>query len=71
MCGIAGRINFNGDTVSFDSSRKMIQLMTHRGPDEQNLLFIDTRARERMYISGLNSKAEDFGDLFVAMLVYP
>ena len=65
MCGIVGRINLNGDTVSYDSSKMMVQLLTHRGPDEQNLIFIDTKVKERHYLHGLNSKVEDFGDLFL------
>lgn len=65
MCGIAGRINLHSDIINFNSSRMMIQLMIHRGPDEQNLLFIDTGTAEQQYITGLNSKAEDFGNLFL------
>lgn len=37
MCGICGIINFDGKSVSEDSIRKMMQIMKHRGPDDEGV----------------------------------
>jgi len=33
MCGIAGRINFNGEPVSPVMLKRMTDAISHRGPD--------------------------------------
>ena len=33
MCGIAGKINFSGESVSKDSIKRMTDAIAHRGPD--------------------------------------
>jgi asparagine synthase (glutamine-hydrolysing) len=37
MCGICGIINFNGALVQETHIRKMMQLMKHRGPDDEGV----------------------------------
>ncbi len=37
MCGICGRINFDGSPVSADLMVKMASLLSHRGPDDEGI----------------------------------
>ncbi len=40
MCGIAGRLNLDGQPVSVDDVRRMCDAIVHRGPDDQGQ-FVD------------------------------
>ncbi len=39
MCGICGIINFNQEPVKDSSIRQMMQIMKHRGPDDEGVFF--------------------------------
>jgi len=49
MCGIAGRLNLDGDTVSYKKSAEIIHLIRHRGPGRQTRLFIEIIAEGESY----------------------
>ena len=65
MCGIAGRLNYDGKSISFRYAKMMIELIRHRGPDQQNLLFIDRSNGQSKTINGLDTSSNDFGDLYL------
>jgi len=64
MCGITGRINFDGRIMRPADVREAVRILKHRGPDAQNLLFFDTNAGTKGQVFDLNSEREDAGDLF-------
>jgi len=41
MCGICGKINFNGEPVNEDLLRRMTSCLSHRGPDDEGIYFKD------------------------------
>ena len=41
MCGIVGKINFNGNLVKEETLNKMMQKIKHRGPDDQGSFIED------------------------------
>ena len=43
MCGIVGRINFNGDRINDRSLSEAAQSLIHRGPDSRNILPINNK----------------------------
>lgn len=40
MCGICGEIDFYNKNVRVDSVRKMCNVLAHRGPDDEGMVFI-------------------------------
>jgi asparagine synthase (glutamine-hydrolysing) len=40
MCGICGEIDFRNKNVRVDSVRKMCDVLAHRGPDDEGMVFI-------------------------------
>ena len=40
MCGICGEIGFHNKNVRVDSVRKMCNVLAHRGPDDEGMVFI-------------------------------
>jgi asparagine synthase (glutamine-hydrolysing) len=43
----------------------MVRIIKHRGPDEQNLVYINTRTGNHKYLKGLNEICDDPGNLFL------
>ena len=43
MCGICGIINFNSQKVEQAQLKAMMQLMKHRGPDDEGYVFFHVR----------------------------
>ncbi len=40
MCGICGEIDFNHKTLKFEAIERMCRVLTHRGPDDEGMVFI-------------------------------
>ncbi|WP_297213224.1 MULTISPECIES: asparagine synthase (glutamine-hydrolyzing) [Thermodesulfovibrio] len=45
MCGIAGCVALNHKTVHFPSTKKMVDVISHRGPDDAGYLYFHTGCR--------------------------
>ena len=41
MCGICGKINFNGEPVGEDILKRMTSVLSHRGPDDEGIYLKD------------------------------
>ncbi|MFH1226711.1 MAG: asparagine synthase (glutamine-hydrolyzing) [Planctomycetota bacterium] len=53
MCGICGRVNFDGSPVSEELVRKMCGLIIHRGPDSEGVYLSENGARAGLGIRRL------------------
>ena len=40
MCGICGEINFDNEGVKAETIQRMCKVLTHRGPDDEGMVFI-------------------------------
>lgn len=47
MCGIAGIYNLNNEPVSAESLKRMIDIMSHRGPDDEGFVLLQAENKER------------------------
>lgn len=51
MCGIAGVVSLNKSSIRIEHIKKMIDVISHRGPDDAGYLFFHTGARHNPEIS--------------------
>ena len=57
MCGICGEVDFRTKSVRVDSVRKMCDVLAHRGPDDEGMVFI--RDDKRIEVERLSSAYQD------------
>lgn len=51
MCGIAGIYNLNNEPVSAELLKRMINIMRHRGPDDEGFVLLHALSKEKGAIS--------------------
>ncbi|OGW48167.1 MAG: asparagine synthase (glutamine-hydrolyzing) [Nitrospirae bacterium RBG_13_41_22] len=57
MCGIAGIYNFNNEAVPVESLKRMIDIMRHRGPDDEGFMQFGSKseATSPVVVTSMNS----------------
>ena len=65
MCGIAGRYNFDEKVVSWNAASRMIDIIRHRGPEQQNHIFIETESSSTRRASGSEIPGIEYGNLYL------
>lgn len=55
MCGIAGIIKFDGTNISSSIIQAMTKILSHRGPDDEGYLFVNTKQRQHIIAGGTDT----------------
>ena len=63
MCGIAGILSFEGNSIDPSSLRAMADAIAHRGPDDEGYVLVDSRSGDRRRFAGRESHPEIRGSL--------